>query len=92
MALTPHPGAETGDIIQPGYDAENVVFVGSADYLTGQSRGRAVYVGGAGHVTFILQSGRDATFYNVPVGMVVPQAFVGIRNATTTATFITAMV
>ena len=90
MALASHPGTEAADITWPGYDAENVNLSGG-DYSTGQTRARGFYVGTAGHVTVLLQSGRNVTFFNVPAGQQISQTFVGIVAASTTASQIVAI-
>jgi hypothetical protein len=52
---------------------------------------RSLYVGGAGDVTLVTMNGEVVTYYNVPVGSIIPQFCTRVNATATDATYITGM-
>lgn len=52
---------------------------------------RSLYVGGAGDVEMVTYNGEVVTFYNVPVGSILPIFCTRVNATATDATYITAL-
>jgi hypothetical protein len=87
--LTSNPGNYPVSVGSTAYDSENVSLAG--DYVPSVTA-RGFYVGTSGNVALITAGGNTTTYYNVPAGQVICQAFTQILAAGTTASQIVAMV
>lgn len=95
QALTPCTGNDPLSRHAPAFDGTNVDLSGGN--FTPNVPCRGFYVGGLagaspGNVTVITPGGNTVTYYNLPAGSVIPQAFVEMVAASTSATLIVAMV
>ncbi len=76
----------------PAWDAElvDVLFVAGV-YAPACGLGRGVYVGVAGSVQFVTAAGNTVTYANCPAGSIIPQTFLQILQAGTTASSLLAL-
>lgn len=71
-----------------GQPASNVEVVTPSDAVDLSYVSRALYIGGAGNVTVIMQGGQTVTFSGVSAGQILPIRVKQVKASGTTATLI----